>query len=157
MIRRFALTVILATALAGCSDDGTGPGNNTSQYTNAKALWQAARPVRYSFVASRACECLPDAAGPVRIEVNGTSIVSVTHIHTDAIINPALWFSVDGLFDLIDEELRTRPTLLDAEYDGSNGHPTRVEYGNHEFDDGAIIQVSDFMTIVGGTAGYLRR
>ena len=68
MIRRSVLVSAAMAAMSGCSDDTTAPISNTSQFTSAKALWSATRPVRYSFVASRSCECLPGAVGPVRIE-----------------------------------------------------------------------------------------
>jgi hypothetical protein len=46
---------------------------------------------------------------------------------------------------------------LVVEYSTGNGHPQRVEYGEREIDNGAIINVTEFTSLIGGTSGYLRR
>ena len=155
MIRRAVLTAGFACVLAACGDDPAEPGITPTRHAAAKSLWQATRPLRYSFIAFRSCECLADAAGPVRIEVNGTSIVSVHRVDNDAAVNPSLWFDIDGLFQLIDTELVQRPSRLEAEYDTRDGHPIYVAYGEREVDGGAAIDVTEFTTLIGGT-GYAR-
>jgi hypothetical protein len=150
----FACSVL---AVGACRDDATAPQTNATQQSSAKALWEATRPVRYTFVAGRSCECLADFAGPVRIEVSGAAIVSVRRVDNDAAVNPALWFDIDGLFDLIDTELVQRPSRLETEYDTRDGHPTYIAYGEREVDGGAVIEVTEFITLIGGTGGYLRR
>lgn len=158
MIRRYFLASVIACAVTtACGDDPSGPVATPTRQSSAKALWQATRPARYSFVALRSCECLPDGAGPVRIEVNGTSIVSVHRVDNGATVSASLWFDVDDLFELIDTELVQRPSRLEAEYDARDGHPTYVAYGEREVDGGAVIEVSEFTTLIGGTGGYLRR
>lgn len=153
---RLALSCTLLAAGA-CEDDPSGPGTLAAQHSSAKALWSATRPVRYTFVAFRACECPPNSAGPVLVEVNGTTIVSVKRVDNDAPVEPALWFNIDGLFALIDNEIEQNPSRLEAEYDTRNGHPTYVAYGEREVDGGAVIEVNEFITLIGGTTGYLRR
>jgi hypothetical protein len=159
-VRQRTVCVTIAgviAAIAACADTPQEPITPAAAYSSARSLWQATRPVRYTFVASRACECLPEAAGPVRIEVNGTTIVSVQRVDNSNVVDPALWFDINGLFDLIDRELVALPSRLEAAYDPGDGHPTRVAYGEREVDGGAIIQVTEFVVLTGGTTGYLRR
>jgi hypothetical protein len=153
---RLALACALMASVA-CKDDPSGPPTIAEQHASAKALWQATRPVRYTFVAFRSCECLPDAAGPVRIEVHGTTIVSAKRVDSGAAVETGLWFDINALFDLIGTELVQRPSRLETEYDSGNGHPTYVAYGEREVDGGAVIEVTDFVVLIGGTGGYLRR
>jgi hypothetical protein len=158
MMWRIPVLALACTLVAGaCDDDPQGPDTTSTQQASAKALWRVTRPSAYTFIASRTCECLTDAAGPVRIEVNGTTIVSVRRVDNNAVIDPALWFTIDDLFNLIDTELAQRPARLEAEYDETNGHPVYVAYGEREVDAGATIDVSAFAPLTGGTGGYLRR
>jgi hypothetical protein len=152
----FVLLAVCALSITACGDDPSGPGTNAARQQSAKALWQATRPARYSFVASRSCECLPDDAGPVRIEVNEDNVVSVHRVDTDASVSISRWFDIDDLFNLIDTELTTRPSRLETEYNTQYGFPTYVAYGEREIDSGAVIEVSAFTAIKGPTGGLRR-
>ena len=150
--------LLVALSAGACKSDPAGPAAvEESRLSSAKSRWESARPAAYAFTAFRSCECLSDAAGPVRILVNGTTIVSVRRMDNDAPVDPTLWFDIDKLFDLIDIEIEQRPSRLEAEYDTNDGHPTFVAYGEREVDGGAAIDITAFAGITGGTGGYIRR
>jgi hypothetical protein len=144
---RFAAACALGIAALACHDEPNSTETLAGQTAAAKAHWQAARPGKYSFVASRICECAGDAAGPVLVTVQNTSIVSVTRVDTGAGVDPTLWFHIDALFALIDTELSERPELLEVTYDVTLGYPSRVAYGHREVDGGAVIDISAFQVL----------
>lgn len=159
MNRRLFIFATAATITVGAckDDDATGSTGLPTRYVAAKNLWHAERPTHYTFVAARTCECTADGAGPVRIEVNGTQIISVKRVDSGAAVDPAIWFNVDDLFSLIDTEVAQRPDLLEVDYDEHDGHPTHLAYGHREVDAGAVIDVSEFTAVSGNTGVYLRR
>lgn len=86
-----------------------------------------------------------EGRGPVRITVTNGNIVSVVMTATGATVDPAIWFTIEGLFDLIREEMQTLPSRLVAEYHATLGYPVKVEYGTPENDGGGIIFVRDLV------------
>jgi len=132
------LAAIVATALA-CSDDGMSAQQS---HNSAKAAWQKAAITSYTFTAQRTCECLPAARGPVRITVTNGAVTAVALVETGAAVEPSLWFDVNALFSLIEDQMSSNPKKLEARYDPTLGYPTYVAYGNREVDAGAIIEIS---------------
>lgn len=82
-----------------------------------------------------------EGRGPVRIVVRDGAIASVVMVETGATVDPTIWFTIDGLFDLIREQGETLPTRLEVEYDATFGYPSEVKYGTPENDGGGIIYV----------------
>jgi hypothetical protein len=143
---RYLLRALTAVAVlsAGCGD-AAGPTGPQSAFEAARARWEAADPAAYSFVAFRSCECLPDAVGPVRIVVSTGAILEARRVSDDALVDASLWFTIDGLFDLIASELERLPDRVEAEYDAARGFPTEVTYGMPEVDAGATITITEFV------------
>lgn len=147
LVRRLAIGIALTLTGVSCGKDPTATEILARDTKAAQKQWDVIRPARYSFEAFRVCECLADARGPVRVTVQNRSIVSVTRMDTGAAVDASLWFDVDALFALINSELTTQPTLLDARYDATFGFPSHVAYGHREYDAGAEIDVSAFQTL----------
>jgi hypothetical protein len=157
---RFGLRIGAAVAvalIASCADDGSGPANPAAQLDAARSLWDRVGPGRYTFVAQRICECVPDAIGPVQVRVENGAVVAVVRVASQVAIDPELWFTVDELFALIETELAQRPALLEVEYDSQDGHPIEVAYGQREVDAGAVIQISGFTPLTDVVPPYYQR
>jgi hypothetical protein len=66
-------------------------------------------------------------------------------VSTGAAVEPSIWFTIDGLFDLIRGQLESLPSRLDAEYHATLGYPIKVTYGTPENDGGGTIFVRDLV------------
>jgi hypothetical protein len=146
----FAIAGVLASL--ACRGDAA-PTESREAFDAARARWETSRPSSYTFVAHRSCECTAEAAGPARIAVSGGAVLDVRRVSDGGLIDASLWFTVDGLFNLIESEFATRPELIDAEYHAVKGYPTSVTYGMPEVDAGATITISEFKS----TSPSLRR
>ena len=138
--------LMLATVMAACGDDPTATESLIAARNSAFATWTVSRPGSYSFEAFRSCECLSDAVGPVVITVTSAQLTSVVRKDNGAAVDPSYWFTLDQLFGLIDTEVVSRPSRLEARYDATFGFPVYVAYGEREVDAGAEITVSAFAT-----------
>ena len=131
----------LMFAVTACSDSS----EPNDVFANAEDRWEDASYASYTFTAERSCFCTEEGRGPVRITVRNSVVTSVVMISTGAAVDPSVWFTIDGLFDLIREQLDVLPSRLDAEYDATLGYPTKVTYGTPENDGGGIIFVRDLV------------
>ena len=135
-IRLFAL---LTLSLAGCL--GKSP-DITLGVTTQRQLWQSNNAKNYTYVSSHSCECVPNFAGPLRVTVRNNVVTAIVIEPSGQVVPSNYRTTIDGLFDLIDSEYRSRPSLLEVTYHASLGYPTRVKYGTPENDGGGIITVT---------------
>jgi hypothetical protein len=134
-------SLLLALLLTACSDTSE-PGG---LFSEAEDRWERAGYSAYVFTAERSCFCTEEGRGPVRVTVRNGAVTSVVMISTGAAVETDVWFTIEGVFDLIREQLRTLPSRLDAEYHQTLGYPTKVTYGTPENDGGGIIFVRDLV------------
>jgi hypothetical protein len=130
-------------AVTGCSDTLEPSG----VFSSAEQRWENASYSSYAFTAERSCFCSDEGRGPVRVTVLNGSVTSVVMIATGVTVEADGWFTIEGLFDLIREQLETLPSRLDAEYDAALGYPTKVTYGTPENDGGGIIFVRELVRL----------
>jgi hypothetical protein len=120
-----------------------GEASAPDKLDSARARWERADYASYSFTAERSCFCTTEGRGPVRVTVQNGAVTSVTMIATGAAVAPEIWFDIDDLFTLIDEQLVQLPSRLETDYDGTLGYPTRIAYGTPENDGGGVIFVRE--------------
>jgi hypothetical protein len=138
-VRKVLATIALAIAVTACSDSS----EPVDDFESAEGRWEEGGNSSYAFTAERSCFCTEEGRGPVRITVVNGTITSVLMTASGASVNPESWFTIDGLFDLIREQMETLPSRLEVEYHGTLGYPTKVTYGTPENDGGGIIFVRD--------------
>ncbi len=133
-------------AIGGCSD----PLSVTaSELDSHFARWQAAglRDYRYDF--RRSCECAPAATRPATIEVVGGTVVRVRFAGGGeelATSEERRFFpTIDELFELIDEAVRSKAAVLVVSYHPVLGYPTNIsiDYRREVADDEFTIQASN--------------
>lgn len=122
----FALTLI-ASALS-CSDQGPIDERlpQLDELERNEAIWSSVRPTGYRFAIERLCFCAADARGPVRLEVDGTTVVSRSYVESgEPVLGDARsWFpDVDGLFDVLATALGEGAHRVDVTYDPATGVP----------------------------------
>jgi hypothetical protein len=138
--RSICRSALLLLALAGCGDNLTSPETR-------RARWEAHGAQNYTYVSSYSCECAPDFASALETTVRNDVVAAVRSGSTGQPVPLTYRPTIDGLFDLIATEQRTRPANLEVSYDATLGYPTRIKYGTPENDGGAVITVTS-LTII---------
>lgn len=115
------LAVLAATATAAAQS-----GNLAA----ARKTWRAAALTNYEYGYQKYCECHPDSPPETIVTVHDGQPVGVRHRpggSTNEVPgrNPEVYWTIDGLFDLIDSAQRRGATVR-ASYDAKLGFPTQV-------------------------------
>jgi len=129
--------LFLVVALGpGCSDQGPDDAL-FAQLDAARDLWTRSRPGRYTYVIEQICDCPPEETGPVRIDVDGESVLSRTYVDGGAVPGElaGLFPTVDQLFTLIGDAIGASAWDVRASYDPGSGVPlsVRIDYEPLEF------------------------
>lgn len=149
MRNRSVLTLIATLALvpllgAACTVLSTGP---LAGLDSARARWARGGPAAYSFTLARGCECLPEMSGPVAIVVRNGTVTARHYVRSGAAVDSghaASFPAIEGLFEIIEKEIRAGTKPLDVRYDAALGYPTRIVAGNVSVDAGVIYAVTEF-------------
>ncbi len=135
---RVALALILAAA--GCSSP-LDPGEALG-LANARAQWEERPFADYSFDMRRAS--LEVQTGPVRAIVRQGVIVSATLVETGDAVDPAVWFTIEQLFEFIPHWAKGDGVDdVTVEYDPSLGFPSLIEVRSEDFDAGDTFTITN--------------
>ncbi len=111
--------------------------------TNKKELWNARKQLRrnfrlwrrqgisnYRYTFSNGCFCIPEARGPVVIEVRDGVTTSITDAKTGEPVSNEEFFqsfnTIPKLFLTIRDAIARRADRIDVEYDRTLGFPTNI-------------------------------
>jgi len=135
---RISLALATLCVLAVCSD--LGPGDlQQDELREAQELWQLRRPARYEYTVRRQCLCTEDALGPVRVSVDGETIVSQLYEDGRSVDASAVeWFpSVDGLFAVLRDAFTRDAHETRVSYDPRLGVPVElwIDYSQNIADE----------------------
>jgi hypothetical protein len=120
------LALALSVAVAACSSPFEP--DEARELAAARARWEERAFADYTFEAQHGCFCSPETIGPVRITVQQGAITSVTLLETGQPVDPALWFTIEQLFDRIPAFAKEDGVDdVTAEYDATLGFPASVE------------------------------
>jgi len=144
-MRKLSLALLLA--LAGCTGS-SGPTDATTALALNRARWYGSGIADYAFTIARVCECLPEMAGPVVVEVRGGVVQERTYASGTS-VDPQysdLFTAVPGLFDLIEEAIRRDAAGLAVRYNGAYGYPEsiQIDWVAGAVDDEVSYRISDF-------------
>ena len=87
-----------------------------------KRLWEQANIYN-------SCFCIPDARGPVVIQVRNGQTTSITSVATGKPVNPQFFQKYDTipeLFNVIQDAINRKASNLDVEYNAKLGYPTKI-------------------------------
>ena len=143
-MRTIRIPIVLAVALAACSSP-FGP-EDARLLASARAQWSERAFPDYTFDVRHGCFCTPEQVGPVRIIVRQGSIESVTLLETAEPLDPALWFTIEQLFDRIPVWAKNEGVdEVIVEYDSTLGFPSSigVKYEEGILDAGDAYTVSN--------------
>ncbi len=132
-------TVALTTVLAACF--GRGP-LDLPTVTTERELWESKSTKNYTYVSAHACFCTTNFATALRVTVRNNVVTAIVVEASGQAVPLNYRPTIEGLFDFIDTEARSRAALLDVTYHATLGYPTRIKYGTPENDGGGIITVT---------------
>lgn len=122
---------VLALALLPAACGVTGPDDPSlrEEIEARREQWEA-RPFRdYAARLQRECFCLPEARGPVRVEVRQGRVARVVEPDSGELVEDRLWHlfpPVDGLFVVLLEAVEGGADDVEVEWDPGLGFPTRI-------------------------------
>lgn len=122
---RIGRMVAACALLAGCGDLGFDVRSLTD-LGRARAKWERTRPDSYVYAVRRSCFCPIEYLGPVRVSVQGDSVVEREYVDSGDPV-PSMFAggfpSVDGLFDILEEAYGGNADDVRVTYDPVTGVP----------------------------------
>ncbi|MDZ8187585.1 MAG: DUF6174 domain-containing protein [Nostoc sp. ChiSLP02] len=118
-----------------------------------RRLWNQKNISNYRYTFSNSCFCIPDARGPVVIEVRNGQIKSVTSVETGQKVPNPEYFdrynTIPKLFNVIQDAINRRAASLDIDYNAKLGYPTEinVDYNIQIADEEIYLKIENFQKI----------
>ena len=100
---KMLVALLWSGCLAACSDLGIDVGS-LADLERAEARWDRVRPESYSFAVERICYCPVEGIGPVRILVEGDSVLTRTYVDSGEGVPASIarfFPPVDSLFGIL--------------------------------------------------------
>lgn len=122
-LARVAL-VLLSGFAASCGiTEPSGPhAAEQAKLQSARRLWRSQGLSDYTYIFSRSCFCVTEYREAATVTVRGGAIVSATAVASGSARDLAWYYTVDGLFDLIQTAIDEDAATLRVEYDGTRGY-----------------------------------
>ncbi len=138
---------VLAWLAGACSDPVSGQQRELD--TN-RDLWDAANIVDYTYRLQITCFCPPEITRPVIVQVGQDSIVSVVDVTSRERVQSSLigsFYTVDGLFDVIQDAIDSEAHELSVSYDPDLHYPSRIviDYDERAVDEELALTASDLV------------
>ncbi len=117
-----------------------------------RGLWDKANISNYRITVSNSCFCIPDARGPVVIEVRNGQTSSITSVATGQPVNPQFfekYRTIPKLFNVIQDAINRKAFNLDISYDPKLGYPTQIniDYDSQIADEEIFLTIENFQQI----------
>ncbi|MEH2259130.1 DUF6174 domain-containing protein [Nostoc sp.] len=117
-----------------------------------KRLWEQANIYNYRITVSNSCFCIPDARGPVVIQVRNGQTTSITSVATGKPVNPQFFQKYDTipeLFNVIQDAINRKAFNLDVEYNAKLGYPTKIniDYNSQIADEEIFLTIENFQEL----------
>ncbi len=117
-----------------------------------KRLWEQANIYNYRITVSNSCFCIPDARGPVVIQVRNGQTTSITSVATGKPVNPQFFQKYDTipeLFNVIQDAINRKASNLDVEYNAKLGYPTKIniDYSSQIADEEIFLTIENFQEL----------
>ncbi|MBD2205832.1 hypothetical protein H6G33_27020 [Calothrix sp. FACHB-1219] len=118
-----------------------------------RRLWEKQNILNYRYTFSNGCFCIPDARGPVVIEVRNGKTRSITSVETGLpVTNPeffANYNTIPKLFNVIQDAIARQAFNLDVNYSARYGHPTQIniDYNAQIADEELYLTIDNFQVL----------
>jgi hypothetical protein len=125
-------SILTAFALAALALAASAQQSERAALAAARVAWKSAALADYEYTYQKYCECHRDSPPDTIVTVRGNAVVGVRHKMAGAAAdvpaprNLEYYWTIDGLFDLVDSALRSQAATVRATYDPVRGYPTQV-------------------------------
>ncbi|MDZ8107728.1 MAG: DUF6174 domain-containing protein [Nostoc sp. DedQUE12a] len=116
-------------------------------------LWTKQNISNYRYTFSNGCFCIPEARGPVIIEVRNGQTTSITSVETGQPVQNREYFehynTIPKLFNVIQDAISRRASSLDVAYNPRLGYPTKIniDYNSQIADEEIYLTIENFQVI----------
>ncbi len=115
-------------------------------------LWNRQNISSYRYTLSNSCFCIPDARGPVVIEVRNGQTTSITSVATGQPVNPEFfqnYKTIPKLFNVIQDAINRKASSLNVQYSARFGYPTKIDidYNSQIADEEIYLTIENFKKI----------
>ncbi len=115
-------------------------------------LWYTQNISNYRYQLGNSCFCIPDARGPVVIEVRNGQTTSITSVATGKPVNPEFfqkYKTIPQLFDVIQDAINRKAFSLNVRYSPRFGYPTQIDidYDSQIADEEKYLTIENFQEI----------
>jgi hypothetical protein len=115
-------------------NSGSTSSTPQQQLDANRQKWDSLGISDYSFTLQRSCFCTPESTRPINIQVRGDSVTSATYADTGELIpddrqtnKQSIYnMNADGVFNLIEQGIKSGAAQVDAKYDPQYGLPTSI-------------------------------
>jgi hypothetical protein len=118
-----------------------------------RRLWNNQNISNYRYTFSNGCFCIPEARGPVIIEVRNGKIKSITSVATGQPVQNPEYFqkynTIPKLFNVIQDAINRKAYSLDVAYNPRLGYPTQIniDYNSQIADEEIYLTIENFEEI----------
>ncbi len=117
-----------------------------------RRLWNQQNIANYRYTFSNGCFCIPEARGPVVIEVRNGQTTSITSVATGEPVDPQFfqkYNTIPKLFNVIQDAINRRAFSLNVRYDTRLGYPTQIDidYESQIADEELYLTIENFQEI----------
>ncbi|BAY77722.1 hypothetical protein NIES25_41900 [Nostoc linckia NIES-25] len=116
-------------------------------------LWNKQNISNYRYTLSNSCFCIPEARGPVIIEVRNGETKSITSVATGQPVENREFFqkynTIPKLFNVIQDAISRKASNLDVNYSPRLGYPTQIniDYNSQIADEEIYLTIENFEQI----------
>lgn len=115
-------------------NSGSTSSTPQQQLDANRQKWDSLGISDYSFTLQRSCFCTPDSTRPINIQVRGGSVTSARYADTGELIpddrqtnKQSIYnMNADGVFNLVQQGIKSGAAQVDAKYDPKYGLPTSI-------------------------------
>lgn len=131
--RQLAVLASLSLAAACGVTNPSGPhAEEQVRLSEARAKWRFQGISDYTYVFSRSCFCVPEVREPATVTVRNRTVVSAANVSNGVPRDPSAYYSVEGLFGLVQDAIDRNAATIRTTYDSSQGYLTSAYF---DFDE----------------------
>ena len=147
---------LLAVFIAILLPAGTAMSLDQAELETNRALWDSHHITDYDFVLGRSCFCEPTYGLPGLVSVRMNQVVAAVDVATGQPRNLNEFFTIDALFDSLQQGLDSATTEVTAQFDPQLGYPRMARFDQPILaDDDITYGVRNFMAVPESQATFM--
>ncbi len=144
---RAALPALVLALVVACAQPSRQLIGVQNELATNRQQWEAVGLIDYRFTFERSCFCPPEFSPRVTITVKNRAVESVRDAESGEVLpDPPYSYTVDDLFDIIQEAIDEAAVEVRAEYNAELGYPVDVYIDTYAtvIDEEYSMKIRDF-------------